>query len=341
VQVGGLGVTLGNLTVPKGSKGNYRYRKGDITPRLGWGMARDITVGKYSVRPSAGIALKVGFDENEYNLTDSDGKEYHYEDFSKNTLTPIVEFDTGGAELWSGQWGAISLGISETFEFTIAGEGTSHPKDEDHQGLDTWKNNLAPYAKFSYDVAPGLSLGAKLSIPVIFGAEKGTKPDPGSGTYGVSKGYVGIGYYAGSSSQEDNIYPELGIGVQYVFTKEGVFGDAVDKMRLDQKLRFNLGINVFLPGYRYGSDYTYDDHEVNADAITIREKREARWFQGFKKDASASDVFLQLVSFGVQFAPVPNFVIDAAIEKDFSIGAGGGGGGSTDLTGKVLLSVKY
>jgi hypothetical protein len=297
------GFYTGSPAVPAESEGSYRSRENSITPKLTWGMAKDITVGKYSVRPSASIALRVSFDEEEYNLIDPDGEEIHIEDFSGNSLAPTIDFDTGSATLWSGDWGKISLGIYELFGLSIQGAGNNST-------VASWNNRLAPYAKFSFDVAPGLNLGAKLNVPIVFGGAPGTTED--------YDGYFGIGHYdpAGYS-----LFPTLGIGVQYVFTSDGIFGETVEKLRINEKLRFNLGINVYLPGYEYSSEYTYDDHVTNPTAIEITETRGHRWFRSY-----GTDEFLQIVSFGINFAFTPNFVIDAAIKEG---------------DGKILLSVKY
>jgi hypothetical protein len=284
-------------------------------------MAKDITLGKFTMRPSASFALEVAFNEEEFKLTDPNGEAYtdpRLESFTNNHFTPTIGFDSGGSPLWSGDWGSVKLGVAEEFSFTIIGTGSSSPQNGTHGGL-IYDNKISPYATFSFDVAQDLSLGAKLNVPLWFGGA------PNAAAY---DGYFGVGAKqvttftatppttAYTRNNENNL-PTLGIGFQYVFTSNGLFRDAVDKLNLNEKLRLNWGILVFLPGYLYTSNYEYDDPA--GGAITISDTRGHYWFQG-------DNNFLQILSAGFTFAITPAFIIDAGYNQNQF---------------KVLLNVKY
>jgi len=307
---GTFGVYDGADYNPPAEDINYSYhsRESEITPKLYWGSAVDIELGKFTTRPSASVALNVSIDELRYsNFTDSSGNsiQTNYEnDYSKNFLSPIIGFDTGAISFFSGDWGTLSFGASEEFGVKISGVGDSTSPDnstpsvptgnKDGKGFGTlpWRNVITPYAVFSYDAADYFRLGARLSIPVAFG---GVGDD---NYFSIGATETDYNIDGGVSGLEGN--PTLEVGFQL----NGSFYDSiVGKSTILSKVAINFGIKVNFPSFTNIGTYTVDT-STDGTIIYTNEKT---------KSWNKPDEYIQEISTGLSFFITDNAILDAGV----------------------------
>jgi len=313
-------------TLPEGTLGSFTRRKGEITPKIQWGAAQDMTFGKYSTRPSASFAFAIVYDDYEFtDLHTTSGDTFdNIQDYSKNSFIPTLGVDTGGIKFWTGDWGTLSFGASEEFSFQILGEGNGATRtyaEKQSTGEDSviWENKVVPYAVFDYQANEYFALGAKLSVPVWLGWDGGTGTFFGVGARG--QGVTGT-KYTPPGAEENVDYPLLETGFQL---KGSVFDKLADRYGIWDKLVLNWGIKVNLPGYLYDSTYDFEKKESDESLTTITKTGNHIWFN------HSALGYLNEVSGGFSFYLTPNAVIDFRVgtkEED-------------PFFTKILISVKH
>jgi len=287
-----------------GAAGSYLYRSQSITPKIQWGAASDVTLGKYTTRPSAGIALAINFDEETARLTDPDGTAHDIIDYGRNTLTPIINFDSGGINFFAGDWGKLSFGVNEEIDFTINGEG--------NKGAVKWGNKLSPYAGFEYQPTGFFKLGAELRIPVHFGWNPNTAFYFGVGAKGKEQTAM-----AGLNNNNIDDYLEgdwttIKTGFQLGL---GFIDEITGKPTLFKQINLNWGIKINLPAFAVIG--TVDD--VSAPGVVTQEKVNI-WYPAD---------YLQEFSIGLTFFITDNVLIDGSFFYN------------QIPFGRVLISVKH
>ncbi len=305
-SVAGLIDSDGNAVSP-GSIGYYKGRTGTVTPKLWWGAAQPMQLGKFSTRPNAYVELAVNYaNEVEWGF---DNDNYHYENFSANSLNPKLGVDTGSITFFEGDWGKFTGGLLEEITVGIRGEGYD-PVTGDPYSLN-WENQLKPYVGFSYSPAEYFKMAARVDVPLWFGWDGGTGNFFGIGAKG--QGVTAAGQKAAT----------LRTGFQL---NCGFFDKVTEKIGILDKMNFNFGIAINLPGYLYTEtnyDYNVTGEDYPHDTIVISKNPRQEWF---------SDVanVLQSVSTGISFAITPNVILDWTIAGTQNV-----------LSNSVLLSLKH
>jgi len=298
--------TAGNVsgTVAEGATGIYLYRRESIIPKLQWGAASDMAFGKYKTRPSASIALAINLDEETAKLTDPDGTAHYVTDYSKNTLTPIINIDSGGIGFFEGDWGKLSFGVNEEVSMTINGEGD--------QGAVKWGNKLSPYAGFEYQPTKFFKLGAELRVPVHFGWNPNTAFYFGVGAKGKDQTAMAgldnntIGDYLEGDWSTIKTGFQLGLGF---------IDEITGKPTLFRQINLNWGIKINLPAF--AAVGTIDD--ASTPNVITQEKVNI-WYPAD---------YLQEFSVGLTFFITENILIDGS----FII--------NQIPFGRVLISIKH
>ena len=277
-------------TADVGATGWFRKRSNDITPKLAWGMTTPISVGKFAIKPSADLALRIDFSEMEWELTRMDGSIYHYEDMGANSLTPTLHVNSGNITLWQGDWGRLAVAADDWVSVLIAGEGGySVP----------WINTLRPYATWSMGVE-NLKVAARFRAPLQFGYNGAT------GHFSFGRAYALEAAYGAAGAAAE--HPDILTGFQYTFTNGGLLGDWVDKLRLDNKLVLSAGVKVFLPRYSYTENFSETTSTGNYQLQTTSTKSHT-WTRPENYQNFTSGLALYFT---------PNIVLDMSTDYIFS-----------------------
>ena len=300
-----------------GNEGYAQYRDGTITPALAWGAAKDLSLGKFSLRPSAGVSLAVHYDTD--GFIKIGGEDVYRDSYAGNSITPTVTLNTGNITVKSGDWGALKLGADETFVIPIRGDGSGS------NAVD-WENSIAPYAVFSFDATDYFKIGAKLRIPVSFGYD----------TAGTDTGFIGVGKYKAPDPHspatpstypgllQEGVISTLGVGIQFIFTSDGPLGGLTDKIGISDKLTLNGGAQVILPSYMY----------------TLTGSGDTKAHQhGWSNKPTGNSDLLQVLSLGASFAITPKVLLDASY--DIGNKVTGWNNLFADRLVSVTLSAKY
>jgi len=298
---------IGGENIPADSEGKYWYRTGDVTPKIEWGTAKPMELGKFSAKPSASLALAVSYNNWGLDLQDSDGNVISIDNFGTATgtaITPIFGVATGDLLLWSGDWGNFYFGASDEFKLQINNEGNGKELP--------WENKLEPFVSFSYQPSENMGLGAKLTLPVYLGWNGTT------GTF-IGVGAKGTGVTRPAPLADDDLLPVLAVGFQL---KGAYFESIAAKYSIVNKLVCNFGIGVNLPSYLYSGNYNYDDRDGDPEKVVIaKDNYSHKW--------AKHSQWLQRVSGGLALYLTPKVVFDAAYVYD----------GDSDL--QFLISVKH
>ena len=310
--------------IPIGTEGSFRKHGGYIKPSIMWGAASPMNFGKYSSKPNVRVDLRVQY-ANSYELTNLvtpsgdtlDDIRY----YNGNTLTPLIAIDSNRIVLWSGDWGTLGFGASNEFDFSITDDGAN--------GMDSWNDKLQPYAIFTYTATDYLSFAARLDVPLQFGW---TNNGPGV----ADNTYFGIGPRAVAADYNHTNLPIFRAGFQL----KGSFLDKLaDRYGIFDKLAFNFGIRVNLPGYLYATNYTYYNHdEYDPDAAGS-----PYYPDGVQVTSNGVHHYLrptnwlEQVAWGLTFFLTPNISIDATLANDWKQW----GFNSDIILGSVLISIKH
>jgi len=315
----------GTKDVAADATGEYLYRRGDITPRIQWGAASDMTFGKYKTKPSAYISLAVGFNEQIFNFTDPDGTVHHVGNYNNNSLTPTIGVDTGGIKFFEGDWGKLSFGATEDFNVTIPGEGNQYlvtGTGTDDSAV-TWGNKLAPYARFEYLPTKFFKLGAELNVPVHVGWNRNTAYYFGVGARGAAN--------TATTPVNNNIptyltgdWSTIKTGFQLGL---GFVDEITGKPSLLKQLNLNWGIKINLPAYAVVGTVTDTSTQVTQNKANI-------WYPA---------AYLQEFSLGLTFFITDKILIDAGLDLSPTTGTDWRKWGLTEsiVLGRVLFSVKH
>jgi len=306
--------------------GKYLYRNGSITPKIQWGSATDMAFGKYKTKPSAAIALEIGFNEQLFNFTDPDGTVHHVGNYNGNYLVPTISFDTGGIKFFEGDWGKLSFGATEDFNVRIPGEGNQHLVND--SAADTsalaWGNKLAPYARFEYLPTKFFKLGAELNVPVHVGWNPNTAYYFGIGAKGTDQQNVNAldnnniaTYLAGDWSTIKTGF-QLGLGF---------VDDITGKPSLLKQLNLNWGIKINLPAFAAVGTVTDTSTQVTQNEVNV-------WYPA---------AYLQEFSMGLTFFITDKILIDAGLNLNPTTGTDWRRWGLTEsvVLGRVLFSIKH
>ena len=291
--------------------GKYLFRNGTITPMIQWGASQDMNFGKYPTRPSASVSIAINYKNEEvWDLTDPDGTAHHYAEYGNNTITPIINFDTGGINFFSGEWGAFSFGVGETFGIQFTGEGD--------QKAVPWVNTLTPYAKFNYSPVNYFRLAAKLNVPVLVGWDKDDAYYFGIGARGNNNPINSDSPGSGYDTYADE-FPTLNTGFQLDLS---FIDDITGKNTLLKKFRINWGIKVNLPGFTV-TGKAEDNTTATTPPTYYQNTSKVRWV----RPDGPMDYF-QKLNVGITFNITDKVLIDSGVDfKDFSW--------------KFLISVKH
>ncbi|GHV74830.1 hypothetical protein AGMMS49940_21320 [Spirochaetia bacterium] len=289
--------------------GKYYFRdlQGELTPSIKWGVTTPFAMGKFAVKPNAELAVKINFDQQ--TLTQEGVQKYYN---ANNTVTPTLSLDSGGVDIFTGDWGILAVGIADKFAYAVRPEADPSPATDSTS--DYWFNNLAPYVTFRQSFTPAFGLKAKLNLPLGIGSSTD------SGSYAIAFGNLGKADldpynppYGEYKTVGDAGYVQ--VGAQYAF-KEGKLAD---------KLVLNLGVQVNLPIYTFMNDIQNDT--PLADDQT--ENKAQKWTQPAK---------LQAVSLGAQFKFSKYVMLDWKV--DF-LGGGGGDRNHATLTDNAIWDTLF
>jgi hypothetical protein len=313
-------------TVAADATGKYLYRNGTVTPRIQWGAATDMALGKYKTRPSAFISLAINFDEQIFNFVDPDGTEHHVGNYNDNRLTPTLNFDTGAIKFFEGDWGKLSFGGVEEFNITITGEGD--------QDAVPWGNKLAPYSRFEYQPTSYLKVGAELNVPIHFGWNPNTRYYFGVGARGQGAGAIGgldntpVTMAAYLAPDWSTIKTGFQLGLGFI---DGITG----KPSLFKQINLNWGIKVNLPAYSVLGTSVEARDPVTGDLQTVTETEANVWYR--------PPNYLQEFSLGLTFFITEKIFIDAGFDLTPTTGTNWKRWGLSEsiVLGRVLISLKH
>jgi len=277
--------------------------------------------GKYKTKPSAAIALEIGFAERLFNFTDPDGTVHHVGNYNGNYLVPTISFDTGGIKFFEGDWGKLSFGATEDFNLRIQGEG--------NENAVAWGNKLAPYSRFEYLPTKFFKLGAELNLPVHVGWNPNTAYYFGIGARGRDRTDVGTitngninNYLAGDWSTIKTGF-QLGLGF---------VDDIIGKPSLLKQLNLNWGIKINLPAFAAVGTVN-DTRDADGELLQVTQREANVWYPAD---------YLQEFSIGLTFFITDKILIDAGLDLR---------SGATDwrrwgltqsiVLGRVLFSIKH
>jgi hypothetical protein len=292
----------GNVTktIKAGSTGSYQKRYGKITPNLAWGAAQEMTFGKFASKPSAQLYMTIYYDDEVVRINDED-----IVDHRDNYLIPGLIVDTGGVTIWQGDWGKLQFGLTEELAIKVLSDGNN--------GSVAWEDRLEPNSSFSIDLSKNLGLKSKVAVPLWFGYDNG-----GNGFFGV--GAKGDG--ASGVSPTKKYLPTFSTGFKYTFTSDGLAGELVEKLKMDNVMSVNFGITANLPGYLFDSGFNKTQNGGQGPNGT--EARSYTWTSGY-----STDRVIQSVSAGLTFNILKNFAIDMGYSWE------------GENTWTVLVSAKY
>ena len=276
----------------EGAVGKYLYRNGRIMPKAQWGAAKDLTFGKYALRPNASFALDINFDEEEwYDLTDPDGNSHHFGTYNNpaQTLTPIVEFDTNGINfIPKAEWGNLVFGAIEEFRFTVQGENDLNGDHDQDSKVVEWRNRFRPYARFSYQPVSYFRLASRLLVPVNVGWNP-------SNQY-----WFGIGARGNGSGGTANDFPFLEAAFQLSL---GFIDEISGKPSILERFKINWGIKVNLPGFVTLG--TVVERTPNDELIDVTTTGKNQWLRSNP---------LQTFTAGITFNITDKALIDAGVD---------------------------
>jgi len=300
----------------------YRSREDSVTPKLQWGTTKDMQIGRFTTRPSASVALTVGFDEEEYgDFEDLYGNKIerdNVESFSGNHIIPVLGFDTGAVSFFKGDWGLLSFGVSDEFGVMINGEGDPDNKDGKGEGTVAWRNILTPYAVFEYQASDHFKLAAKLNVPLSFGGE-------------------GDNNYFSVGAQEDKVikggtdgltgYPTLEAGFQLLGS---LYDSITGKTTILSRFVLNWGIKANLPNYTNQGTYTENPTKNgdNTSSVVYTTDKKKEW---------STQQIVQTITAGLSFYITEKAILDAGVD----ISASETTPGDYDAKFKATISVKY
>jgi len=319
----------GSEDVAADATGKYLYRNGSITPKIQWGSATDMAFGKYKTKPSAAIALEIGFNEQLFNFTDPDGTVHHVGNYNGNYLVPTISFDTGGIKFFEGDWGMLSFGASEEFSFTVKGEG-------DKKAV-PWGNRLSPYARFEYLPTKFFKMGAELNVPVHVGwNSESSSVNPyyfGIGAKGKKPGNVNIDSIDSTdiTSYLEGDWSTIKTGFQLGL---GFIDEITGKNTLFKKINLNWGIKINLPAFATvgtEEETLKDPTDPDSDIIKVEQKKANVWYPAD---------YLQEFSLGLTFFITDNILIDASFDLSKMNWKKWGLTESVTL-GRILFSIKH